>query len=155
MATRNMPNGQRRSAFHILTEDEIEIVKNDIRAIGADERIFRFNMGTRTSYVDDLDIIQIKGDVFPDVNSIHPRDLMSSRAVIAHEYYGHRAYRNTILKDGSWNDEFRASYIAAKNAPNLSEIDRRYLMLDAIERAKESGVSIKYNDFMRRIIYGK
>ena len=112
-------------------------------------------MGTRTSYVDDLDIIQIKGDVFPDVNSIHPRDLMSSRAVIAHEYYGHRAYRNTILKDGSWNDEFRASYMAAKNAPNLSETDRRYLMLDAIERAKESGVSIKYNDFMRRIIYGK
>ncbi len=155
MATRNMPNGQRRSAFHILTEDEIEIVKNDICAIGADERIFRFNMGTRTSYVDVLDIIQIKGDAFPDVNSIHPRDLMSSRAVIAHEYYGHRAYRNTILKDGSWNDEFRASYMAAKNAPNLSEIDRRYLMLDAIERAKESGVSIKYNDFMRRIIYGK
>ncbi len=54
----------------------------------------------------------------------------------------------------SWNDEFRASYMAAKNAPNLSVMDRLYLILDAIERAKEAGVSILYNDFIRRCLYG-
>ena len=79
---------------------------------------------------------------------------MSSRAVIAHEYYGHRAYRGTKLRKGAWNDEFRASYMAAKNTPNLSDEDRRYLILDALERAKESGVTIKYNDFIRRTLYG-
>ncbi|MMZ66548.1 hypothetical protein D1872_290540 [compost metagenome] len=79
---------------------------------------------------------------------------MSERAVLAHEYYGHRAYSGTRLPPGSWNDEFRASYMAAKNTPNLTDEDRIYLMLDAIERAKEAGVTIKYNDFMRRILYG-
>ena len=78
---------------------------------------------------------------------------MSARAVIAHEYYGHRAYRGTKLLHGSWNDEFRASYMAAKNAPNLSAEDRRYLILDALERAKEAGISIKTNDFIRRVLY--
>jgi hypothetical protein len=79
---------------------------------------------------------------------------MSERAVLAHEYYGHRNYRYTILEKGSWNDEFRASYMAAKNAPNLSDEDRVYLSSDAIERAKEAGVTIAYNDFIRRVLYG-
>lgn len=55
---------------------------------------------------------------------------------------------------GSWNDEFRASYYAALNAPNLSDKDRMYLMLDALERAKEAGVYIKITDEIRRILYG-
>ena len=79
---------------------------------------------------------------------------MSQRAAIAHEYYGHRTYKGTSLPKGSWNDEFRASYMAAKNCPNLSDEDRRYLVLDALERAKESGITIKNNDFIRRILYG-
>ena len=79
---------------------------------------------------------------------------MSQRAVLAHEYYGHRANRGTILPKGSWNDEFRASYMAEKNCPNLSEEDRRYLILDALERAKENGISIKHNDFIRGCLYG-
>lgn len=55
---------------------------------------------------------------------------------------------------GSWNDEFRASYMVAKNAPNLSEIDRYHLIQGAISRAQEAGVSIRPNEFMRRILYG-
>ena len=71
---------------------------------------------------------------------------MSERAAIAHEYYGHRAYRGTKVEKGAWNDEFRASYMAAKNCPNLSEEDRYYLVLDALERAKEAGVTIHYRE---------
>jgi len=93
-------------------------------------------------------------DVLPDPYSIHPRDKMSVRAVLAHEYYGHRRYRGTSIRKGSWNDEFRASYMAAKITPGLSDEDRMYLMLDAIQRAQDSGVTIKYNSFMRRILYG-
>ena len=80
---------------------------------------------------------------------------MSERAVLAHEYYGHRTHRGTTLEKGSWNDEFRASYTAAKICPNLTDEDRRYLILDAIERAKEAGINIRYNDFIRRVLYGK
>lgn len=151
---RNMANGMRKSATHILTGEEIKNIKEDIKAVKADEKVFRFNSGRYTGYNDDGDFINIKGDVLPDSNSKHPRDIMSTRAVIAHEYYGHRANRGTKLPKGSWNDEFRASYMAAKNCPNLSDEDRYYLILDALERAKESGVSIKYNDFIRRVLYG-
>jgi hypothetical protein len=121
---------------------------------GSDEKIFRFNSGFQTSYVDDFDIINVRGDVLPDKNSDNPRDLMSARAVLAHEYYGHRAYRGTKLPKDSWNDEFRASYMAAKNAPNLSIKDRQYLILDAIGKAKEKGISIRYNKFIKEILYG-
>lgn len=154
ISSRSMANGLRKPATHILSEIEIEIVKEDIIAIGADEKVFRFNSGFQTSYSDKFDVIFVRGDVLPDETSQHPRDLMSTRAVIAHEYYGHRVYRGTKLKKGSWNDEFRASYMAAKNTPNLSHEDRRYLILDALERAKESGVTIKNNDFIRRTLYG-
>jgi len=145
--------GLRRSPFTTLNSEEIEHLRTEIRAIGADESVFLFNDGDRTGYTDNDDIISIRYDVFPNTNSTHPRNLMSERAVLAHEYYGHRANRGTTVTSGSWNDEFRASYLAARNAPNLSDEDRRFLVLDAIERARESGVTIRYNDFMRRIIY--
>ncbi len=152
--SRNMANGLRKSPTHTLSDDEIKSIKNDIKSINADESIFEFNKGYQTSYVDKYDRIFVCGDVLPDTNSQHPRDLMSSRAVLAHEYYGHRMYRGTKLEVGSWNDEFRASYMAAKNAPNLSDTDRLYLVLDALERAKEFGIPIKNNKFLRRILYG-
>lgn len=154
ISSRNMANGLRKPASHMLSDSEIKSLKEDIRAINADEKVFVFNKGRRTGYDDVLDEIRIKGDVLPDKTSQHPRDLMSSRAVIAHEYYGHRAYRGTKLEKGSWNDEFRASYTAAKNAPNLTAEDRRYLILDALERAKEQGITITNNDFIRRMLYG-
>jgi len=146
--------GLRRSPFNTLSEAEIEHLKNEIRAIKADENVFKFNDYIMTAYHDDFDTISVRADVFSDSNSTHPRDLMSERAVLAHEYYGHRVYKDTDWEKGSWNDEFRASYMAAKNAPNLTGKDRRYLVLDAIERAKEAGVTITYNNFMRRILYG-
>jgi hypothetical protein len=146
--------GKRRSQFIELTDEEINSLKDDILAIEADVNIFVFNKGYQTGYVDVEDIITVLGDVLPDKNSNHPRDLMSSRAVLAHEYYGHRPNRNTRLHEGAWNDEFRASYLAAKNAPGLTEQDRKYLLLDAMERAKSAGVRIYLNRFMRRVIYG-
>jgi len=103
-------------------------------------------------------LIYVRGDVLPDLKSNHPRDLMSSRAVLAHEYYGHKyfdeLYGNKNPMVGAWNDEFRASYFAALNTPNLSDMDRYYLMADAVERAREAGVTIKLTDEIRRALYG-
>lgn len=103
-------------------------MKENIRAIGADERIFRFNEGYQTGFMNSQRLIYVRGDVLPDLKSNHPRDLMSSRAVLAHEYYGHKyfdeLYGNKNPMVGAWNDEFRASYFAALNTPNLSDMDR-------------------------------
>lgn len=151
-------NGQRTSRYRVLTPEEIESLQLDIEALGADPKLFRFNQGYQTGYSDGKGLIYVKGDVLPDLASTHPRDLMSQRAVLAHEYYGHKYYGDMYgIKNpapGAWNDEFRASYSAALNAPNLTDMDRMYLMMDALERAKEAGVNIKMTDTMRRILYG-
>ena len=154
MNKREMANGLRNNPNLHLTEEQIVSLKGDIRAIGADESVFVFNSGAQTSYSDEVDTIFVRGDVFSDPRSTHPRDLMSARAVLAHEYYGHRANKGTKLPVGAWNDEFRASYMAARDAPGISDEDRRYLVLDAIDRAKSAGVTITLNEFMRRIVYG-
>lgn len=154
MNKRDMANGLRNNPNLHLTEEQIVSLKGDIRAIGADESVFVFNSGAQTSYSDEVDTIFVRGDVFSDPRSTHPRDLMSARAVLAHEYYGHRANKGTKLPVGAWNDEFRASYMAARDAPGISDEDRRYLVLDAIDRAKSAGVTITLNEFMRRTVYG-
>jgi len=151
---REMTCGLRKSPFISLTDSEIRHLKGEIAAIGADDSVFMFNAGAKTGYDDKTDKVFLRSDIFPNLASLHPRDLMSERAVLAHEYYGHRVNRGTKLTIGAWNDEFRASYMAAKNAPGLSHEDRRYLILDAIERASKAGIKITYNDFMRRAIYG-
>lgn len=56
----------------------------------AGESVFKFNEGWQTGYSDTKGLIFVKGDVLPDMNSLHPRDLMSPIAVLAHEYYGHK-----------------------------------------------------------------
>lgn len=155
VSQRNMTNGNRKSAKVKLSDNDKKHLLREIEAINADQSVFEFRDGYGSGYSDSRDIIYISSNILPsNDNSLHPRDLMSERAALAHEYYGHRANRGTDLEKGSWNDEFRASYMAAKNCPNLSDYDRMYLILDAIERAKEAGVSIKYNDFMRGVLYG-
>jgi len=108
LSSRNLPNGLRTAPNHNLTDEEISSLRNDIVAIKADENVFKFNVGRRTGYDDVLDEIRVRGDVLPDLDSNHPRDRMSSRAALAHEYYGHRANRGTKVPNGAWNDEFRA-----------------------------------------------
>ncbi len=74
--------------------------------------------------------------------------------MLAHEYYGHYEFAPSQFAVGDWRDEMRASYIAAIKAPNLSDDDRRLLMLDAYERAKEGGRIFDYSKKAREIIYG-
>ena len=166
--------GLRKPPSHYLSEDEVQQLKDDIHSIGADESIFIFNsvFVRGTCYRPQDDKIHVKGNVLSDYNSAHPRDLMSPRAVLAHEYYGHKPYREQYLSEfelldlsedeflltlsnREWADEFRASYMAAKSSPGLSDDEKYYLILDALERAKEANVSISYNDFIRRVLYGK
>ena len=147
-------SGLRGSISRELTNEDIKHLTNEIIAIEADINIFRFNEGKRTGFSDRTGNINVKGDIFPDKDSTHPRDRMSERAVLAHEYYGHYDFAPSRFPIGDWRDEFRASYIAAINTPNLSQDDRKYLILDAYERAKDSGYYFDFTKKAREIIYG-
>ena len=167
---KDMANGMRDTSRTPLTDNEIAIVKAEIKRIEADESVFIFNdeahMDTSTCYNFVEDKIYITRNVFPDekYGSTHPRDLMSIGAVLAHEYYGHRPYRDEYLSDMEqgedyhttpiWQDECRASINAAKITPNLTERDKSNLIMDAIYRAKEFGHLIKMDDFMKEVLYG-
>ena len=129
-------------------------MKKDIEPIGADLNVFKFNVGRRTGYDDVLDEIRVKGDILPDLSSKHPRDRMSARAALAHEYYGHRVNRGTKIPKGNWKDEVRASMTASINGKGLSDVDRQLLMQDAVDRMKEAGVNYRITPTMRRILYG-
>lgn len=123
--TKSMSNGMRMYGNSPLTDEEIYFVKREIKRIEADESVFVFNDAEHLSktcynYIDD--IVYVGRNVFPDTKygTLHPRDLMSVRAVLAHEYYGHRSYRQEYLEDmrnnthtvPEWQDECRASITA-------------------------------------------
>ena len=162
-----MSNGWRTPGSHILTESEINMVLHEIDAIGADHNVFIFNdeKHVNTCYNDIKDKIYIRGDILPDLRyaSNITRDLMSGRAVLAHEYYGHRPHREEYLqerKEGrriipQWKDEYRASYEAAKKCPNLTDMDRYHLIQDAIDRGTEAGQIIENDNFMKEVLYGR
>lgn len=167
---KNMAKGMRDMSRTPLTNEEIVFVKLEIQQIGADENIFVFNdeehipLSTCYNFIEDR--IYITRNVFPDTKygSIHPRDLMSVRAVLAHEYYGHRTYREEYMADyikspnfhttEIWKDECRASITAAKITPNLTEKDKSNLVMDAIYRAQEYNHRIEMDDFMKEVVYG-
>jgi hypothetical protein len=165
---KNMSQGHRDMSMTPLTNSEIDYVKSEIKRIRADESIFIFNdpehIQGSTCYNFYRDIIYITRNVFPDTTygSTHPRDLMSVRAVIAHEYYGHRTYRDEYIEDYAknhhsvelWQDECRASITAAKIAPGLNQKDKADLVMDAIYRAEEYNHYIEMDDFMKEVLYG-
>ena len=151
---RNLSNGLRKPTSHILTDQEIAQVITAAEEIDIDTSILRFNEGSCTCYFDESDVIFIRGNVFPDVNSSHNRDRMSIKSVLAHEYYGHRSFRLNELEAGSWKDEFRASYVAAIKTPNLTQEERAMLMIDAYERAEEVGIILKKTRIYNKIVYG-
>ncbi|MCI5805097.1 MAG: hypothetical protein MR029_02075 [Clostridium sp.] len=167
---KNMANGMRNTSKTPLSESEIEYVKSEIQRIGADLSVFVFNdkehLSVSTCYNFIEDKIYVTRNVFPDekYGSTHPRDLMSVGAVLAHEYYGHRPYREEYLSDMAhgddyhttplWQDECRASINAAKTAHNLTDRDKSNLVMDAIYRAKEFGHLIEMDDFMKEVVYG-
>ncbi len=146
--------GLRAPASRILTDKEIESILLDADALNIKRSLLRFNTGGRTGFIDVEQMIDICGDVLPDLTSKIARDRMSQRAVLAHEYYGHFLHHPSEYDIGDWRDEFRASYEAAKNAPNLSPEDRGLLMIDAYDRAREAGVNMEYDNLAKEIIYG-
>ena len=80
---------------------------------------------------------------------------MSSRAVLAHEYYGHFKKHPSEYPVGAWEDEFRASYNAAVYTPNLSAEERGLLMIDAYDREREAGTFNEHDETARSLLFGE
>lgn len=152
---RYMANGMRKSPFNNLDDKQIEQINQYAEELNIPRNVLSYNTGYQTGFSDRKKIINIRGDIFPDKTSNNNnRDLLSERAVLAHEYYGHMKHDPSNFDVGDWRDEFRASYSASINAPGLSEEERRMLMIDAYDRAKEAGIPVRYNKKAREIIYG-
>ena len=167
---KNFSMGYRKLSKEPLSREEINTVVEAACSINIPVEALVFNnqkalsgpTGTSYNFFDDK--VYIAQNVFPDdnSNSIHPRDLLSVRAVLAHEYYGHRAFRQEYLSDYEnnkstttyWEDEARASINAAKYAPNLSQLERCMLIQDATYRAKEHAQVLELDDFMKNMLFG-
>ena len=84
-ATKSMSQGMRDNSKTKLTSKEISYLRELIREIKADAKIFMFNDeehvegSTCYDYVDD--VVYVTRNVFPDLiyGSTHPRDIMSPR----------------------------------------------------------------------------
>jgi hypothetical protein len=84
--------GLRQSARIILDSLEIESLKQEFIEIGGDVELLRFNEGVQTGYLEKRGVFTIRGDVLPNLDSNHPRSVMSTKAVLAHEL-GHMRYK--------------------------------------------------------------
>jgi hypothetical protein len=147
--------GMRSPASRKLSDAEIQRIRSEFEQLGGNPNSLRFNEATQTGFSDASGRIYIRGDVLPasDPSAIHPRSIMSSRAVLAHEL-GHAHFRGTALRPGAWNDEFRASYWAARNVPGLSPAERMDLIRDALMRAREANVPVTSNKYILEMLYG-
>lgn len=152
-AFRELSAGLRGSPNKPLTTAQQVDILEQAAQIGIPPDKIAFRTGT-TAYSDELDVVFVGGNVYPDLSSTNNRDTISVKATLAHEYYGHRRFRKTKLPYGDWRDEFRASYRAALDTPNLTDEERRSLMVDAYNRASEGGAALRYTDDYRRIVYG-
>jgi len=165
--TLHRAGGQRRNANILLTNLEIQYIRIEIAAIEADttndygEDLFVFNDEDIecTGYDSTTDTIYIKGDVFPDYNSNNPYDLVSVRAVLAHEHWGHRFlyrfYPNQVGPKGSDSDESLASFSAAKESPGLRKFDKEQLLRDSVHRARGLKSDAKVNFIEKHRFYDR
>lgn len=111
---RQMSNGLRKSPSK-LSNEEIEYVKTiakDIEVPIAKDievplEILEFNSARKTAFNEELMLVRIKGDIFPDSSGITVRDTMSVKSVLAHEYYGHYKSYPSKFKSNDWRDEFQ------------------------------------------------
>lgn len=149
-----MANGPRCAPKRHVSEAEELRIRKDADDLKIPQDVLKFNTGIQTSFDDDHGWINIRGDIFPADYAQNPESILNERCALAHEYYGHMKHSPSRFDIGDWRDEFEASYSAAINTPNLTDDERRMLMIDAFDRAKDAGVPVKMNEKARRIIYG-
>lgn len=163
VSDREMPDGSRCRESRPLTPKEIRFLKEEIASIHADENVFVFNDPdhiVETGYDFLKNVIFVGRNVFPDVSrcSLHPRDQLTPKAMLALEYYGRRKYRGQYFKEDDWLSEAHASLDAAINAPNLDRFERATLIREAGRRAEEAGKTFRLDRSrpeIREILYGQ
>lgn len=151
--SRSMANGPRRGAFTIVNQQEQEHILRCADDLKIPREMLSFNTGNRTSFEDLSGKINIRGDIFPSSYAQNIESILNERCALAHEYYGHYKHHPSEYAPGDWHDEFRASYRAALDTPNLTNHERGLLMIDAYDRAREAGEPLQYSEEARRILF--
>ena len=147
MLDRNYAMGLRTGKRKITEEEKAFIIK-EINRINASEESFYIDEdgNQNTHYSQKTDLVVVGSNVFPDLeNPSNMTDKLSVACVLAHEYYGHRAMREEYLNEDEDTtntaiDEFKASFLAYKNTPNLTNEEREMLLYQAYETAKEGNL---------------
>ena len=147
MLDRNFAMGL-RAGKRKITEDEKAFILKEIKRINADVDAFYIDeIGNQnTHYSQKTDLVVVGSNVFPDLeNPSNMTDKLSVACVLAHEYYGHRSMREEYLKEETDTtntalDEFKASFLAYKNTPNLTDEEREMLLYQAYETAKNGNL---------------
>ena len=147
MLDRNYAMGLRTGKRKITEEEKAFIIK-EIKRINASEEVFYIDEdgNQKTHYSQKNDLVVVGSNVFPDLeNPSNMTDKLSVACVLAHEYYGHRAMREEYIKENEDTtntalDEFKASFLAYKNTPNLTNEEREMLLYQAYETAKEGNL---------------
>lgn len=136
-----------------LTFEEIERLKMEICAIQADISIFDFNFSLYTMYCYEEDRILVARDIFPNMEfmPLHPRDALSSKAMLALEYYGYRKWAGK----NDWRNRLYAKADTVFNAPGLSDVERITLLNYATFEAEEHSQIVGITEAIRNIIFGK
>ena len=137
-----------RQPLRNLTDEEAQIIKKEIDRIEADASVFIIDTKKprKTLYDEISDKVYVGSNVFPDLeNPSNMTDKLSVACVLAHEYYGHRSMRSEYLNEDTDTsmtmlDEFKASFLAYKNTPNLTNEEREMLLYQAYETAKEGNL---------------
>jgi hypothetical protein len=80
-----MSGGLRRPANVLLDDADISRLTREFVEVGGDPSKLRSNSGRKTSCVDELDVIRVRGDVLPLEDALHPRSSMSSRTPRGYE----------------------------------------------------------------------
>ena len=147
MKQHNFSMGLRR-ASRSISDEEVEFIYQEINRINANLSVFSIDKTGRakTAYREVSDTIVVGSNVFPDLeNPSNMTDKLSVACVLAHEYYGHRSLRDEYLKEETDTtntalDEFKASFLAYKNTPNLTDEEREMLLYQAYETAKSGNL---------------
>lgn len=155
--------GLRTLSENELDESEIAEVIKAAESVEIPAEYFVFNdekslLGVEgTCYHREDDKIYVTRDVFPDQNelSLHPRNLLSVKSILAIEYYGRR--KNCLDNPSAsydWRAKVECVTDVSRFAPGLTQYEKMMLIQYVGCIAEEHGYSVINDEYDKSILYG-
>jgi hypothetical protein len=128
-----------------LTDEQKSAAKAYALLLGMPEGKIQFSDYWSTTYWPESDFVLIGTDLLPlSKRSKNHNSNFSWKGAIAHELIGHReAHLRNFGQPEELLEEVQASIRAARFAPDLTDLERRDLLRDAIYRLHKRGVLLR------------